>query len=192
MTSNINLTIYYDYICPFAYRSVRLITEIEQTRPTVTVDWRFFSLEQVNAPSRGLGENWNLWEQSLDYVSTRRSRRARSLAAFLVTHAAEGQQTPARLARFRLAVFNAFHNERADISNPEVLFVLAEQNGLNVDNLQANWQQETARDRLRDDIQSGLKAGAFGVPTLIIDGCEATYLRLSAYPADAARTPDPL
>jgi predicted DsbA family dithiol-disulfide isomerase len=127
-----------------------------------------------------------LWEQPLDYVSTRRSRRARSLAPFLVTHAAESQQTPAKLARFRLAVFNAFHNERADMSNPDILFDLAGQSGLNADDLRATWQLAEARDRLRHDIEQGFAAGAFGVPTLIINGCEATYLRLSEYPADAA------
>ena len=186
MTSNTNLTIYYDYTCPFAYRAVRLISEIEQTRPTVAVTWRFFSLEQINAPGRGLGENWKLWEQPLDYTSTRRSRRARSLASFLVTHAAQGQHSPAQVAQFRLAVYDAFHNKHADISDPEVLFDLAARCGLNVDDLRANWLLDAARERLRTDIENGFEAGAFGVPTLVINGCEATYLRLSAYPIEAA------
>ena len=127
-----------------------------------------------------------MWEQPLNYISTRRSRRARSLAPFLLTHAAEGQHAPAQVAQFRLAVYDAFHNKHGDISDPEVLFHLAAQCGLNVDGLRANWLLDTARERLRTDIQRGFRAGAFGVPTLVINGCEATYLRLSAYPAEAA------
>ena len=58
-----------------------------------------------------------------------------------------------------------------------------------MDAFQANWQSQEGRDRLRDDHLSGEEAGVFGVPTLIINGCEATYMRLSEYPpADELQT----
>lgn len=185
MTSPTNVTIFYDYLCPYAFRATRLVTEIEQTRPNVAVTWRFFSIEHANAQKLGRDENWNLWEQPLDYPQLWRSRRRRGLVPFLVTHAVQ-LQNPARLPVFRLAVFDALHNDHADISSPDVLLNLAKQCGLNADALCCAWDTEAARQRLRDDIENGLSGGVFGVPTLTINNSEATYIRLSEFPADPA------
>ncbi len=181
----IDITVFYDYLCPYAFRISRLITEIEQTRPHVTTTWRFFSIEQINAQEYGRDENWNLWEQPLNYPQLWRSRRRRGLIPFLMTHAVQAQN-PALLPIFRLAVFDAFHNDHADISSPEVLLALAGQCGLNVDALRSAWDTEAARLRLRDDMEAGWAEGVFGVPTLSINDGEATYLRLAEYPTDPA------
>ncbi|GAB4426182.1 MAG: DsbA family protein [Anaerolineae bacterium] len=185
MKPSTTVTIYFDYLCPYAFRASRLINEIEQTRPEVAVTWRFFSIEQTNAQKYGRNEDWNLWEQPLDYDQLWRSRRRRGLVPFLMTHAVQ-LQNPARLPMFRLAVFDAFHNDHADISSPAVLLELAGQCGLNVDALRPAWDTPAARQRLRDDIETGLGEGVFGVPTLSINDSEPTYMRLSQFPTDPA------
>ena len=181
MTKSTAITVYFDYMCPFAFRGVRLLTEIEQTRPDISVAWRHFSLEQVNAISRGKDPEWKVWEQPLDYKGIYRKSRGRLLRPFLASHAASLQGVEP-FARFRLALFGAFHDDWLDTSDPEVLLDVARQVDLDMDAFQANWQSQEGRDRLRDDHLSGEEAGVFGVPTLIINNCEATYMRLSEYP----------
>ena len=187
MANPIEVTVYFDYLCPFAYRGVRLLSEIEQTRPEVTVTWRHFSLEQVNAKNRGKDENWQVWAQALDYEGTSPSNPAgRMLRGFLASHAAS-LQDQAAFSRFRLALFGARHDDKVDTSDPAVILELARRVGLDLDAFQANWESQAGRDRLRDDHVSGRTAGAFGVPTLIINGCEPTYMRLIEYPPETER-----
>jgi len=188
MATPTTVTIYFDYMCPFAFRGVRLLTEIEQTRPDITVKWRHFSLEQVNAIGRGKDYDWKVWEQPLDYKGIYRKTRGRLLRPFLASHAASLQGAEP-FARFRLALFSTFHDDELDTSDPDVLLDVARRANLDMDAFLANWQSQEGRDRLRNDHLSGEEAGVFGVPTLIINGCEATYMRLSEYPpADETQT----
>jgi predicted DsbA family dithiol-disulfide isomerase len=167
--------VYFDYLCPFAYRGVRLFTEMQHKRPNLGVTWRHFPLDQINAKE----EDWELWEQSLDGST-------RSLEAFLASHAASLQGEEA-FARFRLALFAQRHDEKKAINDPEVILEAARQAELDVQAFKANWQSQDGRDRLRDDYLSGREVGAFGVPTLIINGCEPAYLRLTEYPPASER-----
>jgi predicted DsbA family dithiol-disulfide isomerase len=179
------ITLYFDFQCPFAYRGVHLLSEIEQTRPDITLRWRFLSLEQNAAVKRGRGEDWTIWEQPLAYPTLWRRRRQRSLAPFLASYAASKQGAEAS-SRFRLAVFQAYHEEGQDTSSPDVLLDLARQTGLELNAFQTEWQSDNARKHLQEDHLSSKDVGAFGVPMIIIDDCEATYLRLSSYPVDGA------
>lgn len=179
MTTRIEAIVYYDYMCPYAFRMLSLLTEMEQIRVDLTVTWRFFSLEESNAVSRGQSADWHIWEQPLNYESVFGRPHRRILAPFLATYAAS-LQGPEALTRFRLAVFQAYHKERQDISDPAVLLEIARQAALELSGFTAHWQSAAARDHLRDEHLSGVDAGVFGTPTIIINGCEATYLRLSA------------
>lgn len=179
MTSTIEATVYYDYMCPYAFRVVKLFSEMEQTRDDLAVTWRFFSLEQSNAVARGQSADWQIWEQPLDYESVFGRPHRRILAPFLATVAAM-RQGSAAASRFRLAVFRAYHDEKQNIADPAVLLELARQAELDLAQFTTCWQSPEARAHLRADHVSGLELGVFGTPTISINGCEATYLRLSA------------
>lgn len=167
-------TVYFDYVCPFAYRGVRLFTEMQHRRPDLDVTWRHYPLEQINARDR----DWKLWEQPLHHDA---ERPGRTLAAFLASHAASLQGEDA-FARFRLALFAARHEYGKRIADRDVLLEAARDAGLNMAIFEAHWEGTAGRERLRDDYLSGEGVGAFGVPTLVVDGCEAAYVRLTAYP----------
>lgn len=167
-------TVYFDYLCPFAYRGVRLFTEMQQRRPDLDVTWRHFPLEQVNARD----PDFKLWEQPLHYDA---SRPGRTLAAFLASHAAS-LQGEAAFARFRLALFAARHEQGQHLADPEVILQAARDAGLDIATFAADREDAGGRERLRDDYLSGRRVGAFGVPTLVVADCEPTYVRLTAYP----------
>ena len=179
------ITLYYDYQCPFAYRGVQLFAEIEQSRPEIKIDWRFLSLEQINndLTEHKDSDPWYIWAQDLDYAPLRGSSRQRTLAAFLASHAASVQGVEA-FARFRLAVFSAYHDEERDISNPGTLLDIGRRAGLDLNAFQTHWRSTEARNRLRLNHEQGVSIGAFGVPTIVINDSEATYLRLTSYPRD--------
>jgi predicted DsbA family dithiol-disulfide isomerase len=177
MSDSIDVTVYFDYLCPFAYRGVRLLTEMQQKRPDVNVTWRHFPLEQVNARD----EDWTLWEAALNDSPIQGRTPGRTLRAFLASHAASLQGEEA-FARFRLAMFGARHDEGKNISDPDVILDAARRAELDLDAFKANWQSPAGRDRLRDDYRSGREVRAFGVPTLVVNGCEPAYMRLKEYP----------
>ena len=175
MNERLDAIVYFDYLCPFAYRGVRLFTEMQQKRQNLHVTWRHFALEQINAKE----ENWKLWEQPLDAPT-------RSLRAFLASHAASLQGEEA-FARFRLALFSARHDEKKDIADPEVILEAARKAELDMEAFMAHWQSQEGRDRLRDDYLSGRELKVFGVPTITVNGCEPAYLRLTTYPPNTER-----
>lgn len=181
MSDLIEATVYFDYLCPFAYRGVRLLTEMQRERPDLDVIWRHYPLEQINAEN-----GWMLWEQPLDYESLWGKPASRALRAFLASHAASLQGEDA-FARFRLAMFGLRHDEEKDISGPEVVLEAGRRAELDLEAFKEEWQSQAARDRLRDDYLSGQEVDAFGVPTLIVNGCEPAYMRLIEYPPAAER-----
>jgi len=183
MPNSVAATVYFDYRCPFTYRLVRLLTEMERTRREIKVRWRHFSLEQLDAQNA----DWKLWEQPLDYETITTGPFAmRMLRAFLASHAASLQGVEA-FARFRLAMFAAKHDEKKDAGEPEVVLEAARQAGLEMNTFMENWQSQEARDRLRDDHLSGQDVGAFGVPTVIINDSRPAYIRLVDYPPPVER-----
>jgi predicted DsbA family dithiol-disulfide isomerase len=167
-------TVYFDYQCPFAYRGVRLFTEMQRQRPDLDVTWRHYPLEQINARD----PDWELWEQPLHHAA---DRPGSTLGAFLASHAAS-LQGEGPFARFRLALFAARHERGEDIADPDVIRAAAREADLDMAAFEVDWKDGAGRERLRDDYRSGEAVGAFGVPTLVVDGCEPTYMRLTEYP----------
>lgn len=180
----LNVVIYFDYLCPFAYRVTKFFTTMKRHRPEMQLTWRHFSLEQVNAVRKGKPDDWYLWEQPLDYQGTGRRQSARMLRAFLASHAAS-LQSDLLWANFRLGLYDAYHMDEADLSNPVVILNVARQSGLDMLSFEQHWQSDAARARLKSDHLQGLDDEVFGVPTLIVNDAVPTYLRLSQHPPEA-------
>jgi predicted DsbA family dithiol-disulfide isomerase len=181
-----NITIYFDYLCPYCYRGTKFFAEMAETMPEVHITWRYFSLEQNNAKSSGKPDDWYIWEQSLDYEAVSGKPHLRGLTAFMGSHAASLQGEDA-FHNFREVLFRLRHDEQQDSSDPAVIMEAARQANLDMITFEANWLSQAGRDRLRDDHLSGVKLGVFGGPTIIVNDCEPTYLKLSEYPPAAER-----
>ena len=179
------VTLYFDYRCPFCNRLTRVLMEAEQRRPDLQVNWRYFSLEQLNAPIDG----WKIWEQPVEYDLVEQGPFAmRMLRAFLASYAAS-LQGEAAFRRFHLLLFFAKHDEKKVMSDSQVILDVARRADLDMKAFEQAWQSQAGRDRLQSDHTSGQNLGIRGVPSLIIDNMEPLYVRLADHPPAAERLP---
>lgn len=185
METSTQITLHFDYRCPYSNRLTRVLMEATEQRPDVQVRWRYFSLEQLNASD----DDWKIWEQPLDYALVEDSPFAmRMLRSFLASYAAS-LQGEAAFRRFHLMLFSARHDEKKVMSDPGVILDVARQAGLDMDTFEQTWQSQAGRDRLRRDHTSGQKLGISGVPSLVVNDSEPAYVRLADHPPAEERLP---
>lgn len=139
----------------------------------VIVNWRYFSLEQVNSQNE---PEWKLWEQGEDYPS-------RGLRAFWASEAAR-RQGEAAFGRFHIALLKARHEERRDIASIDTLSEVAETVGLDMKQFDQDLSDRRLLDRLAEDHTFAVNTlGIFGVPTLVFPERQAVFVRLSSPPS---------
>ena len=76
MDDQVKVDVYFDFACPYVYGAARWLQEVERQLGSdrIVVNWKFFPLEQVNAPEDA---EFAIWELPAD----RRSRGRDSLHA---------------------------------------------------------------------------------------------------------------
>ncbi len=181
MTQPINLTVYFDFLCPFAYRTTLWLDQVQQQLgDKLHITWKYFSLEQINTPA---DSDWKLWEQDEDYVNPSSKRPdLRALLAFWGAEAAR-QQGPEAFDRFRRALYRARHEEGLDFSQRANVMAVAEQVGLDLDRFAQDFTNRSLIDALRHDYEEARATyQVFGVPTLCYDKDNAIYLKLAEVP----------
>lgn len=175
----LELTVWYDYHCPYSDRAVAWLLGLGPQR--VALRFRPFPLEQVNRDPTAT--EWRLWEQRLDYVHDRERQHRRPLHAFLATAVLEAVETPPVVERFRLAVYRARFDDRADITDLALLARLADGAGADGARLRAAFASEPALAPARATLAEAWRDARseyaiFGVPTLQPDDEPPFYLRL--------------
>lgn len=142
---------------------------------SLKVNWRYFSLEQINQKN---GPDWKLWEQPEDYQS-------RGRLAFRAATAARRQGDEA-FERFHLALLRLRHEDKRDISQVDTLVEAAGAAGLDLKRFNADLKDRSLDDRLaRDHTETVEQYGTFGTPTFVFPNRNAAYLRMRPVaPAD--------
>ena len=141
--------------------------------PQLKIDWKYFSLEQVNNKE---GPDWKLWEQPDDYPSRGRN-------AF---HAAEAAriQGEAAFDAFHFALLKARHEEKRDIADMATLHQVAESVGLEMDRFQKDLDDRQLLDRLAENHTFAVETlGVFGTPTLVFPEQQVIFLKMSPPPS---------
>ena len=80
------------------------------------------------------------------------------------------EQDCAKARAFAHAVFRALFVDNRDVSSPEVVLELAEKLGINPAACAAAMNDETYKQRLKDEVDAALKKGVFGAPYIVCDG----------------------
>ncbi|MFN3265322.1 MAG: DsbA family protein [Deinococcales bacterium] len=170
------ITVYFDFLCPFAWRGVELLAALE-----VAFKPCHYSLVQGNhAENAGLPRHkpvWKLSEQPLDagdYTSA-------SLEAFLASHAAKHQGAKAHL-RFILELFRARHLHQKELDTQTILQAAQSANlDLEAFNL-ARADESTRRNELEQDLVQAGELAVFGTPTIQLENSTAAYFRFAKLP----------
>lgn len=168
--------IYFDFLCPFAWRGLELMDKLEM-RPQLV----HFSLVQGNHPDNKDRRNptWKLAERPLDEGT---DAQKGSLAAFLAAQAARAQGDEAE-RRFSLELFRQRFVEKADLADPATARAAAEKAGLDLARFEADLADEAARRAtLAADLEDASALAVFGTPTFQLDSGEAAYFRFASLP----------
>ena len=145
----------------------------EDLGPKLLINWRYFSLEQVNNQQ---GPEWKIWEQPADYASG-------GLCAFWAAEAAR-RQGEAAFSRFHIALLKARHEQHRDIADMNTLVEVAESVELEMTHFKKDLSNRQLLTKLAQDHTFAVETlGVFGVPTLVFPERQAVFLKISSPPS---------
>ena len=168
------LTVYFDFLCPWAYRAAMWLEQVEQSgriRPA----WRFFSLVENHRRRDGV-DRVPVWEQN---------RAAKGLPAFAAATAARRQGEDA-FNRFRIALQRARHEEQRQVDDPSTHRLAAQRARLDLSRFERDIQPANLEE-LAKDHEEAVQRGVFGVPTLVWPEGRSYYVKITdLVPAERA------
>jgi predicted DsbA family dithiol-disulfide isomerase len=169
----ISLDVHFDYLCPYVYRATVWLQGVKaEIGPKLAINWKYFSLEQVNSQQ---GPQWKIWEQPEEYPG-------RGLRAFRATEAAR-RQGEAVFDRFHIALLRARHELKRDIADVGTLVEVAGSTGLEMAQFQKDLGDRQLLAKLAEDHTFAVAdLGVFGTPTLVFPERQAIFLKMSAVP----------
>jgi len=151
MTTTVDF--HFDPMCPFAFQTSLWIRDV-RAQLGIAVNWRFFSLEEIN---RVEGKK-HPWERDWSYGWS------------LMRIGAVLRRTDmALLDRWYAAIGRELHTLGGKPHDPSVARRLLTEIGVEAAILDAALDDSTTHDDVRADHQRVVDAGGYGVPTLFID-----------------------
>lgn len=145
---------HFDVMCPWAYQTSKWIREV-RARRGLEIDWRFFSLEEINLEA---GKK-HPWERPWSY-----GWGMLRVAALLRRSSMEDCD------RFYEATGRALHEEGRKPHVPEVCKEVMAEVGLDPAVVDDAIADGTTHDDVKADHDAAVAAGGFGVPILVFDG----------------------
>jgi 2-hydroxychromene-2-carboxylate isomerase len=141
---------HFDLMCPYAYQSSLWIREV-RALTGLTINWKFFSLEEVNRPE---GKK-HPWEREWSYGWS-----MMRVGALLRRHDMDD------LDRWYALAGRALHLEGRKPHQPEVARVLLEELGLDPNLVDQAIADPTTGDEVLAEHRRVIDASGYGVPTL--------------------------
>lgn len=177
MSGRVEVDVFFDFGCPFVHSAAVWMDDVARQlggdAPIVT--WKFFPLEQVNAPEDAEMPIWDL-------PAERRSRGRDSLQA---AAAARGQGSEA-FHRFHLALLRLRHEEDQDHGKRSVLEDAAARAELDLERFRADLDDRSLLHQIRDEYTHAREQlGVFGTPTFVFPNGNSAYLQTLPPPPTA-------
>ena len=150
---------HFDIMCPYAYQTSLWMRDVRD-QLSLTVDWRFFSLEDIN---REEGKK-HPWERPWSYGWS-----MMRIGALL-------RRTDMDLLdRWYLAAGTALHVDGRKPHRPEVAEALLGELGLDPGLVQQAIDDPTTHDEVMADYRFVTERGGWGVPTLVFDDDQTIF-----------------
>ena len=176
MTHAAPTEIYFDFLCPYAWRGLELADVLRRDHG-FAFTLRHFSLVQGNHPDNAQSRHVPVWWLT-EQPGEDDDMTGASLKAFLADNAAARQGEDARW-RFALALLRARHRDAAVLDAGSIQ-AAAQQAGLNLDDFDAALADDGARrQELRSDLADAAELGVFGTPTFALPAGHAAYFRFA-------------
>ena len=147
---------HFDVICPWAYQTSHWMREVRD-RLGLEVDWRFFSLEEVNR----LEGKKHPWEREWSYGWS-----------MMRVGALLKREDPALNDAWYLKAGTALHVEGRKPHEPAVARALLAEMDLDPGIVDEALADETTHDDVRADHERVIGLGGWGVPTLVFPGAD--------------------
>jgi len=182
------ITVYSDYVCPFCYLGRESLRQYQETRSaSLDIDWHPFDLraqkrgpdgeidhsvddgkddayyEQVRENVARLQEKYDI-EMDLDLAG-----EVDSLDAQIVSYYIKEEYDDETWLAFDEAVFDALWTEGADIGDADVLVELAEEVGVDGEDVRSALENDDLRAEVRDRFEAAHQRGVTGVPTFVYE-----------------------
>jgi predicted DsbA family dithiol-disulfide isomerase len=169
--------VYFDFACPYVHSAASWLREVNEQLgdERLEVNWKFFPLEQVNAPADA---ETAIWDLPLE----RRSRGRDSM------HAAAAARRQGRDAfeRFHATLLALRHDEGLDHGKRSTLDEAALRSGLDLARFKTDLEDRELLREIEADYISGREGhGVFGTPTFVFANGESAYLRMLPPPPAA-------
>lgn len=170
------ITVFGDYRCPYVYRASEWLCSLERLLdPAPKVEWRFFSLAQVN---HRIKDGWEVWAQPEVNPEWEKEDFAPGLRNFWAAAAAQRQGDEAFRA-FHGALLRAIHADKREIESFATLREIAQAAGLDHAAFMCDVGDVACLARLAEDHRAGVEKKVFGTPTFVLGDATPAYLKLS-------------
>ncbi|MBV0902520.1 DsbA family oxidoreductase [Haloarcula salina] len=183
------ITVYSDYVCPFCYLGRESLRQYQATREeALEIDWQPFDLRSQQRDADGEidhsvddGKDEEYYEQAKQGVRRLQerygvemeldlSREIDSLSAQIVSYYVKGHADYETWLAFDEAVFEALWQDGRDIGDEDLLVELAEDAGVDGDEVRAALDDDALRAEVHDRFAQARRQGVTGVPTFAYDG----------------------
>lgn len=196
----LRVEVYSDYTCPWCYVGLpRLERAREQLegRAELDVTWRPFEIHpevpEEGMPVEELSYSEEEWERMMEHL--RRQAREEGLevgARPRVSNTHEAlmagtwvqSERPERFDAFHEAMFRAYFAEGRDLGDRAVLREVAEEVGLDGDELEAALDRGAGEEEIEATRREARRLGISGTPTFVFGG---THAAVGAQPTEALR-----
>ena len=186
------ITVYSDYVCPFCYLGRESLSRYQDTREDeLEIDWHPFDLRsQKRNPDGSIdhsvddGKDDDYYEQAKQNVRRLQEQYGVEMTLDIAT---DVDSLPAQVASYYVkehypyetwldfdsSIFEALWQEGEDIGDEEVLVELAEDAGVDGDEIRSALRDDSLRADVRDRFTEAQQHGVTGVPTFAYDGYAA-------------------
>jgi predicted DsbA family dithiol-disulfide isomerase len=168
MTTNGTLKVWVDFLCPWARIGAHWLRNVEAAGALdVDVEWKTFSLENVNLPEDASADE--LWSSATE----RRGLIPAAAAKWVQT------QSPETLAAFQRAMFDARHVDHEKIGQADVTAKILSAVGLDGDSIVKELTTDSKwLEAARADHDEAAELGIFGVPSFVFADAAPAFVRL--------------
>lgn len=165
--------VYFDYLCPFAWRGAELCEQVAGAL-NINFEWHHFSLFQSNYQGT---DGWQLWNDKLEPYN---DKGCKGLLPFLASCAARKQGRGA-FDRYRLTLMRARYCGHRPLTCKTV-FEVAEEAGLGLAKFEHDLTDPECRTALAHEHYRAKAQDVFGTPTYRFETGHIAYLRIKELP----------